>query len=441
MCIRDSLSTPAWSPDGKLIAFVDDEGRIGLVTPSGQRGALFDVDATATSLSWSPDSSRLAFDGYRESESGSRDFVVVLELATGNETLLAGEEQGAQAPEWSPEGDQIAFLSMRLRSHPATTSHCAAEPYETHLWSMRPDGTKAHPLAEAVLFGRPSWGRAGETISLPVPGTPPKPSTSSQPEPTPVAPTPTASSAPTPKPASDPPPVATPKPTSGTAARPAPSSTLGGASGLISVRGEGGIYVVDPKAAKARALPGTNRMWAPAWSPSMKELAVEVAEKGGGSSIYTISADGTHPHLVLENASAPSWSADGTRIFAVRSECSGPCASDEDAADVLYGVSPDGTGAQQVDLEDAEAYYSRELAWPADGRSISFFEDESPSGPGSFDSASATWSPDETELAFTGALGPTEDESENNGLWIVSADGGTPTLLLSDAVGRPSWAR
>ena len=127
---------------------------------------------------------------------------------------------------------------------------------------------------------------------------------------------------------------------------------------------------------------------------------------------------------MLENASAPSWSAAGDRILAIRSECAGPCDAEDDAANVLYAVNADGTGAQRVDFDDSDAFRSRELAWPADGRSISFFEDDEPSGPGSFDSASATWSPDETQLAFTGALGPTEDESENTGLWIVSADGG-----------------
>jgi Tol biopolymer transport system component len=181
-------------------------------------------------------------------------------------------------------------------------------------------------------------------------------------------------------------------------------------------------------------------MWAPAWSPTSKELAVEKAEKGGGSSVYTIRPDSTHAQLVLANASAPSWSATGDRIFAIRNECTTPCDPEDDDANVLYSVGVDGTGAQRVDPEDADAYGSRELAWPADGNAINFFDDESLSGPGSFDSAAATWSPDETQLAFTGALGPTEDESPDNGLWVVSAEGGTPTLLLSGAVGRPSWA-
>jgi Tol biopolymer transport system component len=173
----------------------------------------------------------------------------------------------------------------------------------------------------------------------------------------------------------------------------------------------------------------------------MKELAVEKAEKDGSSSIYTIRLDGNHARLVLENASAPSWSASGDRIFAVRSQCAGPCASDEDADKVLYAVNADGTGAQRVDFDDADAYTSRELAWPVDGSAIHFFDETSLSGPGTFDSDAATWSPDETMLAFTGALHATEDESADNGLWVVSADGGTPKLMLSDAVGRPSWSR
>ena len=256
-----------------------------------------------------------------------------------------------------------------------------------------------------------------------------------KPAPTPiVAPEPTREMAPTS--------TVPRKPTQTSAARPAATSKpFRGANGSIVVRGKGGLYLVDPGTASSRAIPGTAEMWAPAWSPTMKELAVEKAEKGGGSSVYTIRPDGTNPQLVLENASTPSWSAAGDRILALRSECAGACDSEDDDANVLYAVNTDGTGAQPVDLEDSDAFRSRELAWRIDGRSIDFFDDESLSGPGSFDSASATWSPDETQLAFTGALGPTEDESENNGLWIVSADGGTPTLLLSAAVGRPSWAR
>ena len=211
------------------------------------------------------------------------------------------------------------------------------------------------------------------------------------------------------------------------------------ATDLIAVRGEGAIYLVDPSSGAARKVPGTIEMSAPSWSPNLKLLAVEKVEKGGGASVYTIRPDGTDRQLVLENASAPSWSAEGDRIVVVRGECSAPCDPEDDDANVLFSVRVDGSDVQRVDLEESDAYASRELAWPTDGSSIHFFADGSRSGPGSFDSSAAAWSPDGAWLAFTGALGPTEDESASNGLWLVSADGGAPRLLLTGASGRPSW--
>jgi Tol biopolymer transport system component len=430
-------SSPKWSPDGKLIAFLDSNGRVALITPEGDPVPM-PTKVEAAGVSWSPDSSKLAYVGYSK-EGDGHSIVVALDLASGRETTVPGTRGSSETPTWSPEGDQIAFESMTSTSTP---SKCGPDGL-WELWVVNVDGSRARNFLLSVpTYSSPSWGQA--VASLPAMSTPtksvPKPNTAPTPNraPTPnTAPTPTVTSKPT---VATKPKVA-PKPAR-TAARPAASSKpLRGANGLIAVRGKGGLYLVDPRTAGSREIPGTAEMWAPAWSPTMKELAVEKAEKGGSSSIYTVRPDGTHPQLVLENASAPSWSAAGDRIFVIRGECTGPCDSEDDAANVLYAVNADGTGAKRVDFDDSDAYTSRELAWPIDGRSLDFFGDESLSGPGSFDSASATWSPDETELAFTGALGPTEDESENNGLWIVSADGGAPTLLLSNAVGRPSWAR
>jgi Tol biopolymer transport system component len=213
--------------------------------------------------------------------------------------------------------------------------------------------------------------------------------------------------------------------------------------GRIAVRSSNGIYLVDPDNAAAQKVPGTAAMIAPAWSPDDSLLAVEQVEKAGSSSIYTIRPDGTHPQLVLENASAPSWSPAGDRIFAVRNECSTPCEPEDDEANVLYSVRPDGSDLQRVDEAETDAYETRELAWRTDGSPISFFDDGSANAPGTFDTSAAEWSPDESRIAFIGALGPTDEEASADtvtaGLWIVSVDGGTPQLLLEAASGRPSW--
>jgi len=212
------------------------------------------------------------------------------------------------------------------------------------------------------------------------------------------------------------------------------------ATGAIAVRGEDGIYLVDPDTAKAHKVPGTAEMSAPAWSTDARLLAVEKAEKGGETSIYTIWPNGSHPQLVLPNASSPSWSAEGDRIFAVRSECTTPCEPEDDDANVVYAVNLDGSSVQRVDFEEADVYDGRELAWPTDGSAIHFFDEESLTGPGSFDSSAAVWSPDGARLVFTGSAGPTEEAGAGKtGLWIVSADGGRPDLLLSSVSGRPSW--
>ena len=406
-------SGPEWSPDGTRIAFIDSNGRVALITPEGV-AASTPSRIEATEVSWSPDSSKLAYAVDRK-DGGLG--VATLDLASGHETLIAGGQESAQSPVWSPVGDQIAFQSETSTS---TTKGCGSH-IVSELWVMNADGSNARSAAPSITaYGAPSWAQATATVpaptSVPTKLSAPKPSL-----------TPTPSS----KPAREaaPAPVVTSNPTRATAARPAPrAKPLRGIDGRIAVRGKGGLYLVDPSTAASREIPGTGAMWAPAWSPTRTELAVEKAEKDGTSSIYTISPDGTHAQLVLPNASAPSWSAAGDRILAVRSED-------------LYSVSADGTDARLVDPDDSDAYTSRELAWPVDGSAIHFFDDESLSGPGTFNSDAATWSPDETELAFTGALHASEDEGRDNGLWIVSAEGGSPTLLLGGAVGRPSWAR
>jgi Tol biopolymer transport system component len=157
-----SVAGPEWSPDGKLIAFIDDAGSVQLISPDGEREPMpVKAPIANISVSWSPDSSKLAYDRY---DGKNREVAVVLDLASGRETVLPGEQSGAEAPVWSPEGDQLVFNSLDAGAT-TTTASCGAH-YTAHLWVMAPDGTKAHQLGKGYFaWGAASWGRASEAAS------------------------------------------------------------------------------------------------------------------------------------------------------------------------------------------------------------------------------------------------------------------------------------
>jgi hypothetical protein len=202
-------------------------------------------------------------------------------------------------------------------------------------------------------------------------------------------------------------------------------------NGLIAARGVGAIYLIDPKSRGVLKVQGTATMDEPAWSPDGKLLAVEQSERGA-SSVYTIWPNGTHPQLIMENASSPVWSADGTRIFVQRDTCNAPggCDESDDETTVVFSVARDGTDAHQI--SEADAFDVSEAGWPPETNVLSFLEDDgssATSGPTTLDSSTATFSPDGTILAFVDA---------DTGIWVVS-DGGKAELLVKGTYSSLSW--
>ncbi len=157
----DYVAQPEWSPDGKLIAYIGETGRVRLISPDGEAVAAPRALTVGSGLSWSPDSTRLAFDRFVGTGASTRQAVVVLDLATGEEQVFRGLQDSASSPAWSPDGKLIAFLSMRV-DPAASTEGCGGEQMRSRLWAMAADGSNPHRLLKApdFYFGTPVWARA-----------------------------------------------------------------------------------------------------------------------------------------------------------------------------------------------------------------------------------------------------------------------------------------
>jgi Tol biopolymer transport system component len=166
---------PAWSPSGDRIAFISYMGK-----DSGG-GDLFVMDADGSSVrlvtrtthinerdaAWSPDGSRLAFEGV----TANRVRIGITDVGTGVTSLISGSGAdsaalvGATEPAWSPDGNWIAFEGAGWTGFQLGK-----------IWLMHPDGTDAHVLVGVMGVppeeSSPKWSPDGRQIAfcLSIPG-------------------------------------------------------------------------------------------------------------------------------------------------------------------------------------------------------------------------------------------------------------------------------
>jgi len=135
---------PAWSPDGRLIAFtratytpsgIEPQVAVYTVEPSGDRERLLIEDAG--DASWSPDGTRIAFTSVRDrnGETCFHECSVSGEIYVANAdgtrlTRLTTSEADDHSPTWSPDGRQIAFVSDRSNR----------QEHENEIWIIGVDG-------------------------------------------------------------------------------------------------------------------------------------------------------------------------------------------------------------------------------------------------------------------------------------------------------------
>lgn len=114
---KQPLVSPAWSPDGNLIAYVSYENprRTAVYVQdrfTGQRRVLSSFDGINGAPAWSPDGKKIALTLSRE---GSPD-IHVIDVATGRSFQLTRNPAIETEPAWSPDGETIYFTSDRAGS-------------------------------------------------------------------------------------------------------------------------------------------------------------------------------------------------------------------------------------------------------------------------------------------------------------------------------------
>jgi len=163
-CVQDL--TPAWSPNGRWIAFTRFNDDIGLVAVFVMRADGSDVrqitDKGASGFEdqrpmWSPDGKRLAF--ARSTHTGRLAIFTIRLNGTDEQRITPWSLRAGQQPDWSPDGQWILF-----------ESHQGDEDVVDNVFLVHPDGTGLHRITTSPLhihqWGSSSFSPDGKMITV-----------------------------------------------------------------------------------------------------------------------------------------------------------------------------------------------------------------------------------------------------------------------------------
>ena len=157
---------PAWSPDGKFIAFASNQGNtqgdIFLMEADG--GNLLNLTNASSRKyyvdpAWSPDGQRIAFasnqDNDRMSSSSrvNKDIFLMTPDGRNLQNLTNNSDRDYVDPAWSPDGKFIAFASNQGNT-------------QGDIFLMEADGGNLLNLAKDEYYADPAWSPGGQFIAF-----------------------------------------------------------------------------------------------------------------------------------------------------------------------------------------------------------------------------------------------------------------------------------
>jgi TolB protein len=152
--LLDFAASPSWSPDGRDMAFVGEQGidakvkggthGVWMMSAAGSKPTQLKQDGTARSTAWMPlkNSTSIAYDSKRPDNG--------VYFVDSHGTDQAGAIPGEQ-PTWSPDGKRLAMRTCRP---------------DCGLWITNRDGSKPVQLTWGATDGLPAWSPDGKTIAF-----------------------------------------------------------------------------------------------------------------------------------------------------------------------------------------------------------------------------------------------------------------------------------
>lgn len=149
---------PTWSPDLFKVAYATNEGQIWVVEIGKKPQIISYLPKNSTHPAWSPDGRNMAFVSYSFKDGRENSDIWIAKTKEGKARKLVEEEGIHRNPAWSPDGSTIAYTFAYWGNRGKPTED---------LWIISADGTNPRRLvANNGSNIQPDWSSDGQRIAF-----------------------------------------------------------------------------------------------------------------------------------------------------------------------------------------------------------------------------------------------------------------------------------